>query len=211
MIDITWTASLRRNLRTLTRSASEVSERNITRPVRHRGPSSPRLRFGLVCGTPIWRRPFTMRRSTWIGPGFMVFVCLATSMFPAVGLAAEKTGWQAGVAKVKITPTELMPMAGYASRGGRPAESKLTDLWAKALVLQDAAGHRAVLVTLDLIGIDRTLSRKIVARLQKTHSLKRAQIALCTSHTHTGPVVAGNLRPLHYALLSQPQQRPVDR
>ena len=53
-----------------------------------------------------------------------------------------------------------MWMAGYAART-RPAEGKMTDLWAKALVLEDAAGQRAVLVTLDLVGIDRDLAQVI--------------------------------------------------
>ena len=46
----------------------------------------------------------------------------------------KKSGWQAGVAKVNITPKNLMWMSGYASRR-KPADGKLTDLWAKALVL----------------------------------------------------------------------------
>jgi len=51
-------------------------------------------------------------------------------------LAAQ---WQAGVAKVRITPTKPLRMGGYASRS-RPADGTLTDLWAKALVLQDDNG-----------------------------------------------------------------------
>jgi neutral ceramidase len=47
------------------------------------------------------------------------------------------TAWKAGVARVKITPEEHMWMAGYAFRN-KPSEGKLTDLWAKALILEDA-------------------------------------------------------------------------
>jgi len=127
----------------------------------------------------------------------------------ALTCQAAETSWQAGVAKVVITPGEPMPMAGYAGRD-QPAEGKLTELWAKALVLQDPAGHQAVLITLDLIGIDRGLSQAICAQLQQTHGLTRDQIAINASHTHTGPVVAKNLRPMHYLLLSEAQQQQVD-
>ena len=80
---------------------------------------------------------------------FAVLVSLVTSSLPAI---ADDT-WKAGVTKVNITPEQPMWMAGYAARE-KPAEGKTTELWAKALVLEDAGGKRAVLVTLDLVGID---------------------------------------------------------
>lgn len=107
-------------------------------------------------------------------------------------------GWKAGAAKVNITPQHLMWMSGYGARD-RPAEGKLTDLWAKALVLEDEAGTRVALVSLDLVGIDRDTSLGIRRRLQRDHGFSLSQVALCTSHTHTGPVVGRNLRAM-YAL-----------
>lgn len=96
--------------------------------------------------------------------------------------------WQAGTARVNITPTDPVWMAGYGFRD-HPAEGTRTNLWAKALVLEDAAGHRAVLVTLDLLGLDRKVSQTICARLAQQYGLRRDQMALCFSHTHSGPVV----------------------
>jgi hypothetical protein len=125
-------------------------------------------------------------------------------------VVASRQSWNAGVARVNITPDHDMWMAGYASRN-RPAEGKLTDLWAKALALEDAAGNQAVLVTLDLVGIDRELARAIGNRIHQAYRLERHQIALCTSHTHTGPVVGRNLAPLHYLQLDVPQRTLVDQ
>src|SRR6059058_1172510 len=84
--------------------------------------------------------------------------------------------WKAGVARVKITPRQPMWMSGYASRD-RPAEGTLIDLWAKALALDDGEGRRAVLVTMDLCGIDRGLATRVCSRLQRQHRLDRASIA----------------------------------
>lgn len=123
------------------------------------------------------------------------------------GWAADS--WQAGVATANITPPQLMWMAGYGSRN-RPAESKLTDLWGKALILQDANGQQAALLTVDLVGIDRKLSQRICRSLQDKYGLARHQVAICTSHTHCGPVVGRNLGPLHYLLVDQRQQRLID-
>jgi hypothetical protein len=90
-----------------------------------------------------------------------------------------------------------MWMAGYAART-RPAEGKLHDLWAKALALEDSKGRRAVLVTLDLCGIDRQLSGEIRKALAEKQKLDRSQIVLCVSHTHSGPVVERNLAPMYF-------------
>ncbi|MCA9080527.1 MAG: neutral/alkaline non-lysosomal ceramidase N-terminal domain-containing protein, partial [Planctomycetaceae bacterium] len=124
-------------------------------------------------------------------------------------MAAET--WQAGVASSIITPPAYMPMAGYASRGRKPAESKLTELWAKALVLQPTTGDQIVLVTLDLIGMERTLGNRICTQLAKRYGLQRSQIALSTSHTHTGPIIQGNLRPMYDTLLTAEDREQVQR
>ena len=124
----------------------------------------------------------------------------------AVADAAEAT-WKVGLAKTVITPEKFMWMAGYASRD-RPADGKLTDLWAKAMVLQDASGERAVLVTLDLIGVSRELAGAVADTLKQRYGLERRQLAMCTSHTHSGPVVFRNLSPLH-ELIVDPDQRKL--
>lgn len=109
----------------------------------------------------------------------------------SAAISADQT-WQAGVAKSVITPKSPMWMSGYASRT-TPSEGKIHDLWAKALVLQDTEGHKALLVTLDLVGIDRATAQAVCERLEKKHGLRRSEIAISTSHTHSGPVVGRNL------------------
>lgn len=117
--------------------------------------------------------------------------------------------WQAGAARVVVTPDKYMWMAGYGGRKS-PADGKLTELWAKALVLDDSDGNRGVVICLDLVGIGRDLSREICSQLEKVHSLKRHQIVICTSHTHSGPVVGKNLAPLHYWGVDAAQRKLID-
>ncbi|MDB5309007.1 MAG: Neutral/alkaline non-lysosomal ceramidase [Gemmataceae bacterium] len=112
-------------------------------------------------------------------------------------LVAREPAWKAGFGKVSITPGQPMWMSGYASRTA-PADEKETDLWAKAAVLQAADGHRLVLVTLDLVGVDRATSREICKRIQDKYQLPRAAVALSVSHTHCGPVVGKNLRAMYF-------------
>ncbi|MEZ6069412.1 MAG: neutral/alkaline non-lysosomal ceramidase N-terminal domain-containing protein [Pirellulales bacterium] len=139
---------------------------------------------------------------------------LATSLVTVLALSAVASAldaraadWRAGAATVDITPQQSMWMSGYASRTA-PSEGTLHPLWAKALVLEDGEGGRAVLVTLDLVGIGRELSVEICQRLTSDYELSRDQIALCCSHTHTGPVVGRNLGTMYF--IDDAQWRLID-
>ena len=105
-------------------------------------------------------------------------------------------GWKAGVSAVIITPEESMWMAGFAHRTS-PSSGKLHDLWAKALVLEDASGKQAVLITTDLSGIPKSISDSIRNRLERRFNFSRSQIIFNTSHTHSGPVLVDALWDLY--------------
>jgi len=145
-----------------------------------------------------------MRHSIRFGLTLGIVLSLGSLGF---GQEPAQTGWKAGVAKVKITPEKLMWMSGYSSRD-KPAEGKLHDLWAKALVLEDSEGQRAVLVTMDLVGIGRELSRKVCADLKTKCGFERQAIALSVSHTHCGPVVHSNLNTMYH--VDREQQKLIE-
>src|SRR5580765_2832564 len=115
------------------------------------------------------------------------FICKLATGLTALCLfgasAASAADWQAGAAAVKITPERLLWMSGYGSRD-HPAEGTSIDLWAKALVVQDPQGARGVIVSLDLVGIDRDFSSAVCAGISEKFKFERRQIALCCSHTH---------------------------
>jgi len=108
-------------------------------------------------------------------------------------LAAE---FQAGVARVKITPPQPFWMSGYAART-HPSDGVYQDLWAKTLALRDSEGHRAVLVTTDLIGLPRSISDEVAERVRARYKLERHELVLSASHTHCGPAVRKNLAVLY--------------
>ncbi|HEV3342894.1 MAG TPA: neutral/alkaline non-lysosomal ceramidase N-terminal domain-containing protein [Pirellulales bacterium] len=109
--------------------------------------------------------------------------------FSGAGLPAAEPDWKAGIASIKITPERPVPMAGYAART-KPFEAVEADIYAKALALEDAEGHRAVLVTSDLIGFTAAVAEGICTRIGEKTGLKREQILLNSSHTHAGPALA---------------------
>jgi hypothetical protein len=99
---------------------------------------------------------------------------------------------KAGIARAIITPEKPVWMAGYASRS-KPSEGKIHELYAKALTIEDPRGGRVVLVTTDLLGLPGALSTEVAEHARKSYGLKREQIFFNSSHTHTGPVLAGSL------------------
>ena len=100
--------------------------------------------------------------------------------------------WKAGVSSVKITPSEAMPMAGFASRT-HSSEGMLHDIWAKALIIEDSKGKRAVMISSDLLGFPKIMSDPIRDRIKAQYGLGRDQILLNSSHTHSGPVIGDAL------------------
>ena len=107
---------------------------------------------------------------------------------PAAGAPPMK----AGMARIDITPEGPIWMSGYAARN-KPSEGVLMPLWAKALALEDGRGRRAVIVTTDLIGLPMELTDVVAARAMEKYKLEREGLVFNSSHTHTGPVVRGNL------------------
>ena len=125
---------------------------------------------------------------------FAILGCLlaaAAAVFAAP--PPPKMEWKAGFATIKNTPETPIPMAGYDSRK-KPFERVEQDLFAKALALEDGEGHRAVLVTTDLLGLSRAIAEPACKRIGEQVKLERSQILLNSAHTHSGPLLDdGNL------------------
>jgi hypothetical protein len=114
--------------------------------------------------------------------------CLLGSVLLLAGGSARaaEPSWKVGLAQVKITPQRPVLLSGYASRN-KPFEGVAADLYVKALLLQDSKGRRGVVVTSDLLGFPAAVAEPICERIGKKTGLKREQILLTSSHTHSGP------------------------
>jgi hypothetical protein len=102
--------------------------------------------------------------------------------------SAQSQEWKVGIATVQITPDEPVRMAGYASRT-KPFAGVNDDLYAKALALEDAAGHLGVIVTTDIIGFTTAVAEPICKRISEKTGLAREQILLNAIHTHSAPTL----------------------
>ena len=134
----------------------------------------------------------------------------------AVDVASAEESWKAGVARVDITPTEPIWMAGYAARK-RPSEGVRHPIHAKALALEDEQGTISVLVTADLGGFRREVAEPIAARASDEYGLPRERLVLNASHTHSGPITRVRrrpsypLKPEHIEVINRYQKRLIDQ
>ena len=89
-----------------------------------------------------------------------------------------------GAAKVDVTPTHPVALAGY---GGRTQEHEGVDtkIWARALAI--GAKDPAVIIAVDNCGIPASVTRAVAAKLQKGHGVKPANLVLAVTHTHNAP------------------------
>ena len=113
----------------------------------------------------------------------MLFVLIP---YLTVTAADPVSNWKVGVASAVITPPQPIWMAGYAART-KPAEGKAQDLFAKALAIEDNAGSRIVIVTLDLISVPRFLRDRLETAVKDKYNLPAEGLLLNCSHTHCGP------------------------
>src|SRR6476646_8617970 len=112
------------------------------------------------------------------------------ALFTGTVLAAAD--YKAGIAVQVITPQQPIYLSGYANRT-HASEGVVHDLKAKALAIEDKSHGRLVIVTTDLIGLPRSITDVVAARVEKEHGLDRARLIMNSSHTHAGPLVAHNL------------------
>jgi hypothetical protein len=110
--------------------------------------------------------------------------------------------WKAGVAAAKITPTQPLPMAGYAGRK-EPAEGTEQELFAKAIALEDQTGQQLVIVTLDLIGVSTELRDAVLEKVRAKQPLADAALLMNASHTHCGPAYNHPEAEAYYTTLKQ--------
>jgi hypothetical protein len=115
---------------------------------------------------------------------FVCVLCLAAEAFSADRQILF------GTATTDITPQESIRLNGYSSRTAS-SDSIVNPLEARVLVLQDAQGKFAFLLTLDLVTIHAELAEEIAGYVWSRFQVPRERLLINASHTHTGPVIHG--------------------
>ena len=114
--------------------------------------------------------------------------CLQLCCLLLIAPTAQADPVAVGVARVDVTPTHPVALAGY---GGRTREHEGIDtkIWARALAI--GAKDPAVIVAVDNCGIPASVTRAVAKKLQKNHGIKPGNLVLAVTHTHCAPSLRG--------------------
>src|SRR5215813_9476850 len=103
-------------------------------------------------------------------------------LYSSLTWGAGTPSFQAGWAKVDLTPSFPCPLAGYGKRRGARMQGVHDPLYARALVLE-GDGEKIALVSVDLVVIIRPLREEVERRLAPLHL---TALLLSATHTHSG-------------------------
>ena len=105
--------------------------------------------------------------------------------------ALAQTTIPVGTARVDVTPDYPTRLVGYESRR---AESEGVASRLKAVAIAVGADDQAaVLVAVDNCAVGAPVVEQVAARLAKKAGIKRERLAVCSTHTHCAPGLAGTL------------------
>jgi hypothetical protein len=97
-----------------------------------------------------------------------------------------------GVSHSDITPPLGTPMEGYIERRG-VSQGVHDRLFAKAMVLEDSSEKKVAVVSVDLIGVGSWIVGTARDKIESKTGIKREDIMIAATHTHSGPRGIGNL------------------
>jgi hypothetical protein len=132
-------------------------------------------------------------------------MAICGSLLPGAPRAADSVpAFRAGLARQCITPEQSIWLAGYMSRR-QPSQGVLDDLYAQALALEDADGRQALLLAVDLCVMRAATVNQVCERIADRTGLRREQVLVNFSHTHSGPAV--DLLDVGYPLPPEERQK----
>jgi len=94
---------------------------------------------------------------------------------------------RAGAAKLKITPSQPVPLAGFYVRQG-PFKGVRDDLYARAVVFE-SGGVEVAIVAVDTCVLPDGFCDDVIAHIAAAYPVVPDSIILNASHTHSGPAV----------------------
>jgi hypothetical protein len=114
----------------------------------------------------------------------LLSLSLLSGSVAAPALAAEL---RAGFARIDITPTEPVMLAGYASR--KELSRDVHDPLSARAVAFEYDHQRLVLVAIENCGFYNSTAEPLRSAILKSSGLKPSELFLCATHTHSAPAL----------------------
>jgi putative membrane-bound dehydrogenase-like protein len=139
-------------------------------------------------------------------------IALALCLFWLANARAgsQKIVRQVGVARMDITPNFPVRLNGYYGRNVE-ATNAAQHIFAKALAIGGDTEGPAILITVENCILPHGLRDEVVGRLQKRAGIQPERVAICVTHTHTAPCLAGAAPNLFGMDIPPADQKHIDR
>ena len=126
------------------------------------------------------------------------------------GYAAKPAYYSVGAASIDITPDYPIRLSGY---GGRVKESEGIDqrIFAQALAIGTDREGPALVLAVDNVAVPAYIREDLTARLAKKTRVRNERFALCSTHTHTAPMLKGACPFIFGADIPTEEQARIDR
>ena len=104
--------------------------------------------------------------------------------------AKDGSSIKVGVAESEITPPNPVgfPMAGY-DRGNHTSTGVHDPLYARSIVVEGEDGNKVALISVAVVNIAEPILDKIREGVEKQTGIPFKNVAISSTHTHSGPVI----------------------
>jgi len=136
--------------------------------------------------------------------------CLGLALALEPAFAKDESLLSIGVARVDITPEYPVRLHGYGNRRTN-SQGVAQRLFAKAIALGTDRQGASILFTVDNLAVSGAVTDEVAARLKKRAGIEREQIGLCSSHTHSAPMLTGVAPNIFSSDIIPEQQAAIDR
>ena len=99
----------------------------------------------------------------------------------------EPKGLQAGYARVNITPSYSVPLAGYGNTSRRMSRGYLDYLYATCIAVTDEKDSTVLLISLDTIAVRDSFLQDARNAITKATGITADRIMVQATHTHSAP------------------------
>jgi putative membrane-bound dehydrogenase-like protein len=130
--------------------------------------------------------------------------------FPPGLFAGSEAVRDVGVAAIDVTPNFPIRLMGYYGRNTE-ATNAVEHIFARALAIGSAQEGPAVVIALDNCIIPPQMRDELARRLREKSGLAPERFALCATHTHSAPCLAGAAPNLFGADIPPADQAHIDR
>jgi len=155
---------------------------------------------------------WSVRRNRYsLTTALAIVALLATCCVRPARGASEPTDYEVGLARIDITPETPIRLSGFASRLTESTGVR-APIYARAMAMRSAeGGEPVVLITVDSLCIPAYLREEVAARLRSKKHIANDRLAICSTHSHTAPMVSNALLTLFGRPIPPDETARIDR